>query len=591
MATVLAWYTWGHWGDVQIDCGREMYVPVAILKGNLIYRDFWYQYGPLPPYLQALAFMIFGINLNTLYVLGMISVVSAALLLFEIGRNFELVLPAAMTPALFFLVESFRPTIFNFIFPYSYAAPLAAVFGLACLYSTIQHARTGRQRWLLLAALYTSLALLTKQEFGLACLAVLGFETIASCLNGAAWSDLISNGFASAVGLIPAVFVYAALVWKISAKTIFIDNWVMTPGTYTMRTIGAYRMAHDGMRFGLNEWSKAALGAAMSVLLWFLIAYANAFTIRKLGFHRLRYFIFVVVADIAAALVVNKLGNSAWNELPMFIAQIVFPKGVYLIGCAFTIVALWKVWRTRGRANDLAEALLGIYAVTAGLRVMMEMFPARGYAVFFNGAIFVVFVIVVTRVVTAAAQSLDGRRRNTLVGCMLSAEAVLLIVGLHPRRDLLTAPMKTDFGTIYTEPDRAVLFPQIISFMMSHTRNGKDILVLPESPSLYFFSGMQSPSLWYEAQPGVLNPEQELTLINEANSAHVEYVLLCNRHVGEFGVAPFGIGYDQSISKWIIANYTKIGQFGPRADLLPPNSDPKVYQPYIMEVYERKSKK
>jgi hypothetical protein len=267
----------------------------------------------------------------------------------------------------------------------------------------------------------------------------------------------------------------------------------------------------------------------------------------------------------------------------------VFPKGIFLIGCVFLILAFWKAWRTRGQAGNLAEAALGIYAVVSGVRVMMEMFPTRGYALFFNCGVFLVFVIVVSRVVARGGWSLDLQRRQMLVGCMLSAEVVLLIIGVFPRRYLITTRMETGFGAIYTEADRAVVFPQIVSFMKTHTRNRKDILVLPESPSLYFFSGMQSPIRWYEAQPGVLDPEQELTLINEANSAHVQYVLLCNRHVSEFGIAPFGIGYDQSIYKWIIANYIKIGQFGPRGDLLPPNYELRFYQPYVMEVYEKKS--
>ena len=163
---------------------------------------------------RLLAFAFFGINLNVLYMIGMILVISAALLLFEIGRNVQLVLPAAMAPALFLLAESFCHTIFNFIFPYSYAASLAAVFGLACLYFTIQHARTGRLRWLVLAALCTSLALLTKQEFGLACLVVLGFEAIASSLNLRSWRELVKNGFVCAGGMIPAVALYAFLIWK-----------------------------------------------------------------------------------------------------------------------------------------------------------------------------------------------------------------------------------------------------------------------------------------------------------------------------------------------------------------------------------------
>jgi len=42
VAGALAWYTWGHWGDFQIDNGREIYVPAAILKGKLLFRDLWY---------------------------------------------------------------------------------------------------------------------------------------------------------------------------------------------------------------------------------------------------------------------------------------------------------------------------------------------------------------------------------------------------------------------------------------------------------------------------------------------------------------------------------------------------------------------
>src|SRR5882762_829902 len=41
IACGMAWYTWGHWGDFQIDNGRELYVPVSILNGKLLYRDIW----------------------------------------------------------------------------------------------------------------------------------------------------------------------------------------------------------------------------------------------------------------------------------------------------------------------------------------------------------------------------------------------------------------------------------------------------------------------------------------------------------------------------------------------------------------------
>src|SRR5712672_2103432 len=54
VACILFWLTWAHWGSIQIDCGREVYVPYQILRGKLLYRDLWYPYGPLEPYISAL---------------------------------------------------------------------------------------------------------------------------------------------------------------------------------------------------------------------------------------------------------------------------------------------------------------------------------------------------------------------------------------------------------------------------------------------------------------------------------------------------------------------------------------------------------
>jgi hypothetical protein len=587
VAIALAWYSWGHWGDLQIDCGRELYVPVDILRGKLLFRDIWYQYGPLPPYIQALAFAIFGIYLNVLFALGLILVIFSALLLFEITRTLEMVLPAAMLPALFFLAESFRPTIFNFVFPYSYAASMGACFGLTCLFFTVRHALTSRVLWLGFASLCASLALLAKQELGIACLVVVGFDAVAYCLNGKSWRELLKISLACGAGLVPALLGYGFLIWKVSAKTIFIDNWVMMPGSYAMKTIGSHKIAAEGVRFGINEWSSGAVGVLISIALWFLIAYVNVLAISRLRLQRLLFVVFVVEVDIVLILFGFMLGGAVWAGLPALIGQMVLPKGLFLLGCAFMILAIWKVWRTSGEAYSIAEAALGMYAVLAGIRVMMEI-SHPNYAVFFNGPAFLVFTIVIARVIGRAGKRLDVRHRQWLVSCMLSAEAVLLVILFFPPRNLLNAPLKTEFGTIYTTADRAVLFPEIVSFMKTHTRSGRDILVLPESASLYFFSSMQSPTRWYEAQPGVLDPQQELAFIRQADSAHVRYVLLDHRSVKEFGIAPFGIGYDQAINKWLITNYIKVGQFGPRTDLL---TATRFYDPYVMDIYERKTEK
>ena len=236
LACGMAWHTWGHWGSFQIDNGRELYVPAEILKGRLLFRDLWYMYGPLAPYVKALLFWAFGVHLTVLYVFGLTLTMGTALVTFEITRRFGLGPVGSAVPSLFFLVEAFYPFIFNFVFPYSYAASLAAFLGMACLYFVMRHAASARALHLGIAAVLACLVVLTKQEFGVACLALLAFEVAASYLLGRSASRLFRNIAVCLAGLLPSLAVYGWFVWKLSAKVLFIENWISTPGTYFMRT-------------------------------------------------------------------------------------------------------------------------------------------------------------------------------------------------------------------------------------------------------------------------------------------------------------------------------------------------------------------
>ena len=578
VAVAMAWFTWGHWGDFQFDCGREIYVPAAILQGKLLYRDIWYMYGMLAPYVKALLFHIFGIKLTVLYMFGLSLTIGSALLVFEIAREFDLDLPVSALPSLFLLSEAFYPFLFNFVFPWSYAASLAAFLGLACLYFVIRHALGMQTMYLGLAALICALAVMTKQEFGFTCLVLLAFEVAAVYFMRRSGRELGRNIAVCLAGLSPALFVYGWFIWKLSAKLIFFDNWISTPGTYFMRTYGKYTIASNGFRFVPQEMISSAALALLSIALWYGIAFANALAIRE-GRARPRIRFIVAVLDILIIALLVLRATQHMTFLSLWVAQITYPQGMFFLGVYFTIHALWKLCKSPSSAMIL-EASLGIYATMSSVRVMMDLAPDMyRYSVLFNVPLYLVFIILVTRVIRRAGRSLEPRRRNLLVGCLLGAEAALYFIMLFPDPRHLPTPLKTDIGTFYTKTDVATLFPQIISFMKAHTRNGKDILVVPEPPSLYVFAGMQSPTRWYSLVPGVVDPEHEQEFINEVTANDVRYILLSNRAVPEYGIAPFGVGYNKMIYQWITSNYRRVEKFGPLPVGFPDS--------YIMNVYER----
>jgi hypothetical protein len=260
----------------------------------------------------------------------------------------------------------------------------------------------------------------------------------------------------------------------------------------------------------------------------------------------------------------------------------IYPHGIFFLVVFFTIHALWKLARTPRDRMVLQEAGLGIYAGLVGLRQMMELRPSiYDCTVFFNGPAFLVFTVLLYKIIRWACRSLDTERADFAAANMFLAEAVLVFLLFFPRPQILTTRLTTDHGSFYTKPDVAALFPQIISFMKTHTRNGKDILVLPEPPSLYVFAGMEAPSRWYSLVPGYVAPDREQQYIDEVASNHVRYVLIANRILTEYHVHGFANGgYNLPIYNWIMANYVKVGQFGPL-----PGAP---YPGYTMWIYEKK---
>jgi hypothetical protein len=578
VAVALFWYTWAHWGDFQLDCGREVYVPTAILQGKLLYRDIWYMYGPLAPYLKAGLFRIFGVHMNVLYGLGLASASGVALIIFEIGRRLNLGLVASLVTPLFFLAEAFHPFIFNFAFPYSYAADLGSVLGSACLYFVIRHCSSRQTGHLLCAALLASLALLTKQEIGTACVVLLGFEIAALYWISRSKTDLGKNLLLCSGGLLPAGVVYGWFVWKVSARTLFFENWIQTPGTYMMRTFGKKTMADQGFRFDPSELLWFAEFALLSLLLWWVLARIDAAILERFRLRsRGSVAILLICSFIPIALVLHESWAAKILLLPLiqgpnqriflvqglaairgFLTSFILPKGIYLVGIAFFISALYRLWKTRH--SGLEDAALAVYALFVALREMAGV--SQQIALFFNVPLVLIFIIVLKRVVHWATAALEAPRRNFLVTGLIAAEGLGLFLMFFPNPSPQPSALTTSVGTIYTEADIAQLAPQIISFMKAHTRNGKDILVVPEAPILYVLTGMQCPTRWYSLVPGYVAPEQEAQYIQEV-SADVKFVLLTNRKVPEYGIEPFGVGYNQSIYRWIMANYVKVGEFGP----------------------------
>ena len=78
----------GKWSDAIIDSGREWIVPDALARGNLLYLDVVYWFGPFTPYFHAAFFRLFGSSFRTLVLAGLVGSLGVlASLFFASGRT------------------------------------------------------------------------------------------------------------------------------------------------------------------------------------------------------------------------------------------------------------------------------------------------------------------------------------------------------------------------------------------------------------------------------------------------------------------------------------------------------------------------
>jgi len=543
---VLAWYTWAAWGDIQVDCGRELYVPTEILRGKLIYRDIFYQYGPLAPYICALLLSLFGAHLVVFYLFGIVVAIGCAILLFELGAMLE-GRAAGLTAALALLFMGFAPGLANYVLPYSYAATIGLLLSLVCALFALRHLLDLPGYNLTLAGLAAGLALLCKQEFGAACYAMLAFMLVVETVQQRRMRPLFRGTAACAPGVALWLAIYGWFFWTLTPTYMLDSNWIQVPGTYYSRLLGPHFYAVAGQRFIPREMIVLTTCAALSLMLWFLLAKASA-SARN-----------VVIAILIAIALSHRFGplDSATRAVTVFLA---FPAGMFFLGCGFFAYAIYKLNQSAEPRNQGAAAF-GVFALVPASRVSAAI-ATQGYSIYYAIPLFLVFVIAISRCIKAAARTLPLDRQRGLLSYLLAAEVVILALICIPLPTQRTAVLETSWGAIRLRPEEANVAHEILAFISEQKSQGRKVAVLPEAPIFYALTGTEAPSRWYTLLPGFLSPSQEEIYIADLNRAAPDYILLTGRSTYEYGADYFGIDYDQKIYGWIESNYRVAGEFG-----------------------------
>jgi hypothetical protein len=553
--------SWHRWANIVVDAGLAMNQPLRLLHGERLYSGVYQLYGPLPPYICAWLYKLFGVSLNTLYATGFTCAALALALYYWLARRLLAPTAAALASLLFLGLCEFKLS-GNYIFPYTYAADFAFLLNLAGLACLAQFLHSRRRWWMLAAGIAAGLALACKIEIGGALAVAAGTVLLLQPRRGRVrpwFADL-------AVLVLPALAILvAAYAWALqyaSGKQVVLDSYLLLYNLpEPLRFYNRWRAGLDHPLGSLLDMALAVGVCALIALLFLLVTKPR----------RTRPLLMGVAACLALLAAGALLHRHPWQS-PLRASPLLV-----------ILLPLW-LWR-RARPLQPRHWLLMALCVNGLIsmgRVILRV-PSGGVAgSFVIPVVLLLWVWVMVELLPPLA--LRPARMLQLVQGVLALAAVVTVAGIGLRyRRMNVVPLTTARGAVDLPPQQAAAFQTALQFIAAHTRPDEPILALPAGSALNFFTDRPDPLRWDVLIPGYLTPADERDAIARLQATHTRYIFLMNRPTDENGATAFGRDYYPTLGGWIQQHYRLLQVIGP----YPPGSDPAIGPgPFFIKIYD-----
>lgn len=494
---------WGCYSHSQIDTYQSAYLPVALASGQKLYAGAVYYFGPLAVEFYAVALRFTGIHLETLYALGLLTIVVATVLANKLLEQLELAPTARAATLLLFLTafafnNLYSVRLFNWVLPYCHSSTHACLAVLATSWLALKARRhTGpsqQRRAVIVAGLASSVAALNRPDLGLVLIALTTLY--------------LGSSSYLAVALLPTVLVYAVYATIAGPRELLFDNLFWS---------------------GHNPWNnphqQAIFGSAIS-----LGAIAILLLIHFTAWHLARRY--------------------PRAALPLALAiTAVVPAPSILLDIQALLLVLTLGHRFRRQETYLATLSLALLA-----RILLK--PTLNSYFFYLGPLPMLVLVAL-----AWRRSTGQGQRALILGLLVFASANQARLNLHSFQ-AQTVRLCSPRGTLYLlpNPTSEALAPLLQALANSHPST---VLVLPEGTLINVLSGTRHPLAIPTLLPHVVGAMGEDALIEEIDEANPEAVVLLHRPTPEFGKAAFGQDYGKAILGHVQKSYPRVQRFGP----------------------------
>ena len=149
----------------QSDVGRELYFPMEVLNGKVLYKDIFNLFGPLSYLFTALIFKIFGASVSTFYCIGNVFAILMVTGVYMLSRKFMSKIFASAICLFIIIIGIVTQTNFSYVTPYASAMLYGAVAFVYSLYFYVRGIETDKIKYFYISSFLAGIAVANKYEF------------------------------------------------------------------------------------------------------------------------------------------------------------------------------------------------------------------------------------------------------------------------------------------------------------------------------------------------------------------------------------------------------------------------------------------
>lgn len=549
----------GKLGNPIVDCGREAYIPYAILKGKVLYRDIYNLYGPLGYQFNALLYLIFGASLNVLYIAGFINTLLVLTCYYYILRQF---LTEFVSMACCLLVLSlccFSPGLdCNFILPYSYGTYYALTFFLGSFIFLMSYFKTNNKNFYLLSFLALGISAALKIEFilFLIVLIVTGFylkpvtkKTFLISILLFFFVPMVSMGILFFQGLRPDYFI---------RQIGFLATYAKVPSmVYFLKLQGIYFNYSLMQKYLPQYLLSITIFVAVNCFFYLLLQIRDKFNFRRL-------FFLVVTGSVIYRLFKEML----WAH-PEFYKGIYPWESGYFVGwmglsCVLILVIqLIHYFKTKDKTiNDKLFIILIISTIITNRCLFIVSTDCYSNFTFLlllsvNIIFWIKYLPLYCRLINRANWQ-DATLILIICLSVFCANNYFSINFNKTNHLSRTIPIITRKGIIYANKNEGPSLCKTIDYINANFPKNAKFVMFPEGLMLNFLTERESNGLYYCLIPPVIEAFGEKRIIKNLSLNLPDYIIVNNINTFYYKYSFFGKDYAHEVMKFIEKEYNPV---------------------------------